>query len=116
MSFYTLQVSCEKNYYTFAEKPDELFWSKLEEKSSEILGKRLEHLERKETLCVCRSKYLTVSVGPVYKTLREWIRCLYNNVIDRLFVATSQSATDSTIEMLRLDTNQLTVTRDPTLH
>ena len=42
-------------------------------------------------MCVDRPKFLTVSAGPGNKISREWILCLYNNVIDRMCVATSQS-------------------------
>ena len=59
-----------------------------------FVGKSLEHLENREILCVQRPKFLTVSASPGYKTLREWIRCLYNNVIDRLCAATNQSTND----------------------
>ena len=71
MSFYALQVSFEQIYYAFAKKPDELFWARLKEKFFAIVGKRLEHLESREILCVHRPKLSTVSVGPGYKNLRE---------------------------------------------
>ena len=54
------------------------------------VGNWSEHFESREILCVHRSKILAVSVGPGYKTLSEWIRCLYSNVNDCLFGATSQ--------------------------
>ena len=80
------------------------------------MGKRLEHLDSRETLCVHRPKFLTVSAGPGYKILREWIRCLYNNVIDRLCVATSQSIKDRREQMLRLDTSELALIRVLIVH
>ena len=67
-------------------------------------------------MCVHRPKILTVSAGPGYKILREWIRCLYNNVMDHLFVETSQSTNDRRLQPLRLDTNQVALIRDPTMH
>ena len=109
MSFYALQVFFEQIYYAFAKKPDKLFWARLKAKTFAFVGKSLEHLQSREILCVHRSEVLTVSAGPVYKCLREWIQCLYNNVIDRLCVATSQSIYDRREQMLRLDTSQLTV-------
>ena len=107
MSFYALQVSFEHIYYAFAKTPDKLFWTTLKEMTFALVGKRLEHLESRGILCVHRSKFLTVSAGPGYKILREWIRCLYNNVIDRLCVATSQSINDRKEQMFRPDTSQL---------
>ena len=87
MSFYALQVSFEQIHYAIAKKPDKLFWAGLKELIFAFVGKWLEHLESREILCVHRLKILTVSAGPGYKILREWIRCLYNNVNDRLYVA-----------------------------
>ena len=49
------------------------------------------------------------------KILREWIRCLYNNVIDRLYVVTNQSTTDQREQTLHLDTSQLVLNQDPTV-
>ena len=54
--------------------------------------------------------------GPRYNILREWIRCLYNNVIDHVCVATSQSINDRRKQILRLDTNQLALIRVPIAH
>ena len=88
----------------------------LKEKSFEFAGKRLEHLESREVLCVRCPKNLVVSAGPGYKTFKEWIRYFYNNVIDRLFEATSQSINDRRVDTLRLDTNQLPLIRGPTVH
>ena len=73
-------------------------------------------MESRDILCVHRPKFLTFSAGPGFKILREWIRCLYKIVIDRLFVATSQSTNDRRLETLRLDTNQLVLIRDPIVH
>ena len=67
-------------------------------------------------MCVHRPKVLIVSAGPGYEILREWIRCLYNNVIHRLFEATSQSINDPRVQTLRLDTKQLALIRDATVH
>ena len=53
------------------------------------------------------SKFLTVSAIPGYKILREWIRCLFKNVIDHLCVATSESVNGRREQVLRLDTSQL---------
>ena len=94
MSFHALQVWFEQIYYAFAKKPDELFWARLKEKTFAFVGKRLEQWDSRELLCVHRPKFLTVSDGLGFKSVREWIRCLYNNVIDRLFVATSQKLKD----------------------
>ena len=116
MSFYALKISFVKDYYTFAEEPDKLFWAILKEKTFAFVGKWLEHLEKKEISCVHRPKIPTVSVGLGYKNLKEWIRCSYNNVSDRLFVATSQSINDRREQMLRLDTNQLALIRVPIVH
>ena len=71
MSLYALQVSSEQIYYAFAKKPDKLFWARLKGKTFAFVGKRLEHLESREILCVHRPKFLTVSVAPEYKSLRE---------------------------------------------
>ena len=79
------------------------------------MGKRLEHLERREILSVHRPKVLTVSAGLGYKILRERIRCLYSNVINRVFVATNQSKSDQREQTLHLDTSQLVLKQDPTV-
>ena len=52
-------------------------------------------------------KNLIVSANPGYETLKEWIRCLLKNAIERLYVATSQSINDRTEQMMRLHTSQL---------
>ena len=116
LSFFALQVCFEKIYYTFAKEPDKLLWARLREKASPIVGKWLEHLENREVFCVHRPNFLTVSDGLGYKILREWIRCLYINVIDCLFVATSQHINDGKEQMLRLATNQLGLIRVPIVH
>ena len=48
MSFYVLQVSFEKNYSKFAEEPDKLFRTRLQEKTFAFVGKGLELMERRE--------------------------------------------------------------------
>ena len=73
-------------------------------------------MESREFLCVHRPKILTVSAGRGYKILEESIQCLYNNVIDRLCVATSQSVNDRREQMLRLNTGQLALIRVPFVH
>ena len=42
----------------------------------------------------------------IKQSLNEWIQCLCSNVIDRLVVATSQSAFYGNEQTLNLDTNQ----------
>ena len=74
MTFYALQVSFEQICYAFAKKPDKLFWARLKEKTFAFVGKRLEHSESREMLCVHCPKFSTVSIVPGYKILREWIR------------------------------------------
>ena len=116
MSFYALPLSFQQIYYAFAKKRHELSWARLKEKTFAFMGKCLEHLECRETLCVHRLKFLTVSAVLRCKIFRECIRCLYNNVIDRLCVATSQSTNDRREQMLRLDTSQLALIRVPNVH
>ena len=115
MSFHALQVSFEQIYYAFATKPDKLFWARLKEKIFAFVGNCLENLESGESLCVQCPKFLTVSAGPGYKILREWIRCLYNNVIDRVCVATIQSTNDQKEQRLHLDTIQLVLNQVTTV-
>ena len=115
LSFYALQVSFEQIHYAFAKNPDKLFWARLKEKIFAFMRKRLENMESREILCVHRPKILTVSASPGYKNLREGIRCLYNNVIDRLCVATNQSTNDQREQTLHLDTSQLVLNQDPTV-
>ena len=111
MSFCALQVSFEQIYYAFAKKPDKLFWTRLKKKIFAFVGKSSEHFESREILCVPRPKFLSSSAGPGYKILRECIRCLYNNVFDRLCVATSQSTNDQREQTLHLDTSPKTEPR-----
>ena len=115
MSFNALQVSFEQIHYAFARKSEKLFWARLKEKIFAFVGKLLEHLETREILCVHCPKFLTVSVGPGYKILREWIRCLYNNVIDRLCLAKTQSTNDQKKQTLQLNCSQLVLNKNPTL-
>ena len=115
-SFYALRVSFEKIHKTFAKEPDKLFWTRLKEKAFAFVGKRLEHLVSIESFCVHRPKFLTVSAAPGYKILRQWLRCLYNNVINRLCVATSQSTNDRREQMLCLYTNQVALIGDASMH
>ena len=65
----------------------------------------MEHLETREFFRVHRTNILNVSAGTGYEILREWIRRLYNNVIDRLCVPTSQSVNDPREQMSGLDTS-----------
>ena len=62
-----------------------------------------------------RPKILFVPAGSGYKILTEWIWCLYDNVIDRLFVVTSQSTSERKVQTLRLDANQVALIRGPIL-
>ena len=91
------------------------FWARLKEKNFAFVGKRLEHLESREILCFQRPKFMTVSVRPGYKILMEWIRCLYNNVNDRLCVVTNQSTNAQREQTLHLDTSKLVLNQDPTV-
>ena len=70
---------------------------------------------RVERFCVHRPKILTFSVGPGYKILREWIQCLYNNVIGRLCMVTNQSTNDQREQTLHFNTSQLVLNQDPTV-
>ena len=76
MSFYALQVSFEKTYYTFAEELAKLFWARLKKMIFTVVGISLENLESREILCVHNLKHLIAPAGPAYKNLREWIQCL----------------------------------------
>ena len=86
--------------------------------------KRLPHLWEKdwntcrvEKICVfIVQEFLVNSVRPGYRTLREWIRCSFNNEINCLFVATSLSKNDRREQMIRLDTSQLALIRVPIKH
>ena len=116
MYFNALEVSFETISCAFTEKPDKLFWTRLKEKCFEPAGRKLEDLESREILCFHCTKLLGVSAGPDYKTLREWIRCVYVYLIDHLFKATVQSTNDPGVQTLRLESNQLALIRDPTVH
>ena len=116
MSFYALQVSFEQIYYAFAEKLDKLFWTRLKEKGFVFEEKRLEHLQKRNTLYFNRPKTLNVSTSPEYKVSMRRTHCLYNNVIYRLNAATNQSINDPREPTLRPDTNQLVLIRDPTVY
>ena len=80
-----------------------------------IAGKRLEHLESGEILCVHCPKSLDASNVREYKILTEQIHCLCNNVIYRLSVATNQSTNNQRQQTLHLDTSQLALNVDPTV-
>ena len=81
-----------------------------------FVGNLLEYLESREILCAHRPKNLIVSAGAGYETLREGIRCLCNNITDRVFKATSHSTTDRRIQTMRLDTSQVALIRSATVH
>ena len=70
-------------------------------------GKRLGHLESRETLCVHRSKSLNALNVQGDKVLTEQIHCLCNNVIYRLSALTNQSTNDQKEQTLHLDTSKL---------
>ena len=116
VSFYAVQVSFKKIFYICAQEPDEMFWARLKEKTFAFVGKRLEHLESREILCVQCPKFLIVSAVPGFETLRKWILCLYNNVIICLYAATSQSINDRRELKLRLYTKQLALIRVLIVH
>ena len=110
MTFYALQVSFERMCFAFTQKPDN------KELAFALVEELWEHLETREILCLHRPKTLNASDFQRYIILDEWIQCLFSNPVDRLFVATSQSANDPRLQILRLDTNQLAAFRDPTEH
>ena len=70
MSFYAALVSFEQIHYAFAEKPEKLFWARLEENFFGFTRKQLEHFESREILCVHRSKTENGSTIRGYKLLR----------------------------------------------
>ena len=78
-------------------------------------GKRLEHLESREILCVHRPKFLNALNVREDKILTEQIHSLCNNVIYRLSAATNQSTNNQREQTLHLATSQLALTRDPTV-
>ena len=98
MSSYAFQVFVEKIYYTFEQELDKLFWARLKENIFAFPGNVLQHLENRQ---------IFVSAGPEYKTLKEWVPCLYKNVIDPLLRATSRLKNDYSERMLLLNTSQL---------
>ena len=115
MSFYGLQISFEQIYYAFAKKPDKLFWARLMKVAFAFAGKRLEHLENREILCVHRPKSLNalnVRESTVSTEQNHW---LYNNVIYRLCVATNQSTNDQKEQTLHLDTSKRALKQEPTV-
>ena len=76
----------------------------------------MELLESREIFSVHPAKILIVPVAPLYKILSEGIWFLYMDVIDRLFVATSQSMNDRREQMCLLGTSQLALIRGPNVH
>ena len=114
MSFYGLQVSfCLQ--VAFAEKRDKLFWARLKKVNFAFAGKRLEHLESKEVLCVHRPKSLNALTVRENEILTEKIHCLCNNVVYRLSAATNHSTNDQREQTLHLNTSQLALNQDPTV-
>ena len=83
-------------FIVFAEKPDERFWllDKTEGNDFALAGKQLGHFEVWEVLCAQRLKTLRASIVREYEIMREWIQYKSSNVVDRLFVVTSQSMID----------------------
>ena len=69
--FFGLQVSFHMNYYTFAEEPHNLFWTRLKEEIFAFVGKPWEYLECRDFLYIHRPESLIVLRGMGYKTLRE---------------------------------------------
>ena len=112
MSFYALEFSFEKIYFTFAVVSDKFFWTRLKEKAFEVDGKWLEHLEKRENLCLHSPKTFINSAGPGY----ESIRCLNNNKIDCLFELISHSTNDRRVQTLQLESNQLALVRVSNVH
>ena len=105
----------EQIYHAFAKKPDKLFWTSLKKVTFEFAGKRLEHLESREILCVHRPKSLNALNVQGYKILTEQIHCLCNNVTYRLSAATNQSTNDQTEQTLHFNTSQLVLNQDSTV-
>ena len=87
MPFFAVQFFFGLIYYAFAEVHFRLFCARLKGVTFEFAEKRLEHLESGEMLCVHRSIISTASTIRGCKILRECIQCLYNKLIDCLFVA-----------------------------
>ena len=116
MSFYALQVLFELIVYAIEKKPVKLFWTTLMEMSFALVGKRLEHLESGEILCLHRPKISFASSVHGKNFLKEWIQSLCSNVVDHLFVATSQSTNDRRSQTMNLKPNHLALSRDPSVH
>ena len=116
MSFYVLQVSFEQIYYALEQKPNKIFQTRLKEINVLLARKRLELLDFRVIMCVHRSKILNASIVRDYEFSREWEQYLYSNVVDPLFVSTSQPLKDRKQQMLRLDTSQPASIRVPTVH
>ena len=114
-SFYASGVSFERIYYTFAKEPEKRFWTTLKKKTSALVWKWLEHLESCDNLRVHRPRTLKSSIvqGHNFCAVTE---CLCSNVVHRLFVATSQLTNDHRVQTLLVDTNQLVLIRDLTVH
>ena len=98
------------------ETKDERFWRTLKKLIFPLLGKKFENLESKKILCIHRPKILNASSVHRHKIFTEGIQCLCSNVVAPLFVATSQSTNNRCMQTLRLDTNELVLTRDTTVH
>ena len=94
---------------------DKLFWARLTKVTFAFAGKRLEHLESREILCVHRPKSLNALNVRECKILTGKNHCLCNNVIYRLSAATNQSTNDQKEQSLHLDTSQPALNQDPTL-
>ena len=117
MSFYALQIFFEMINCTFAKEFDKTFWVRLKEINFCFCGKKDWNTWRVERfVCSSSKRFDYSSRSEILKILRACIRCLYNNVIDRLFVATSESTNDRRVQTLRLDTNQLFLIWNPTVH
>ena len=116
MSFLAFQVRLRRFSVLSQKNLEDLFRTRLKEKSFAFVRKLLEHIDSNEISCVHRLRFLTVLTGPGYKTLSERIRCLYNIVVDRLFVAASQPINDHSEHLLCLDTSQLGAIRVPIKH
>ena len=115
LSFHAMQVAFEQVYYAFAQKPYNLLWATLKAMNFALVRKRLQHLEGREIVCFHCVKTLNALSIQGLNSLKQWIQCLGSNVVDRLFVVTSQSTKDRRVQTLGLDTNQLAMIRDPTV-
>ena len=94
----------------------EHFWTRLKEMTFALAGKRSEHLEKGDNLCV---HYLETSNGLIVqerKASPELIHCLFSNVFYRLYAATNQSINDPKKQTLRPEISQVAVMRDSTVH